>query len=91
MYLLGSVGGYRYQAELWKLWETGRLILHDLSSAELTRMAALMEKYRDTPMDLADASLVAVAESRSLQRIFTLDRDFYIYRLANGTALMVIQ
>lgn len=49
-----------------------------------------MEKYRDTPMDLADASLVAVAESRSLPRVFTLDRHFRIYRLANGSVLDVV-
>jgi predicted nucleic acid-binding protein len=54
-------------------------------------MAALMEKYRDTPMDLADASLVVVAESHSARRVFTLDRDFYVYRLADGTALEVIR
>jgi len=30
MYLL-EVGGYRYQAELWKLHQAGRLVLHDLT------------------------------------------------------------
>src|SRR5262245_51514129 len=64
MYLLGSVGGYRYQAALWGLWAPGRLDLHDLTPAEADRMAALMAQYHDTPMDLADASLVVVAESR---------------------------
>jgi predicted nucleic acid-binding protein len=91
MYLLGSVGGYQYQAELWRLWSAGRLALYDLTSGELERMAVLMEKYHDTPMDLADASVVAVAESLTLRRVFTLDRDFYIYRLADGTALEVIR
>ena len=91
MYLLGSVGGYRYQTALWRLWQAGRLALHDFDTSELERMVALMDKYRDTPMDLADASLVVVAESLSLRRVFTLDRDFYIYRLADGTALEVIR
>lgn len=90
MYLLGAVGGYRYQATLWHLRATGRLVLHDLTLVEADRMAALMEKYRDTPMDLADASLVAVAESCSLRRVFTTDTDFYIYRLADGSALEVV-
>lgn len=54
-------------------------------------MATLMEKYHDTPMEMADASLIAVAESRSLHDIFTLDSDFYIYRLADGSSLRVIQ
>jgi len=46
-----------------------------------------MERYRDTPMDLADATLVAVAEARGYRRIFTLDSDFTVYRTANGRSL----
>ena len=42
-------------------------------------------------MGLADASLIAAAESLSLRRVFTSDGDFYFYRLANGLALEVIQ
>jgi predicted nucleic acid-binding protein len=91
MYLLGAVRGHQYQAGLWRLWSAGRLALHDLTSSEMQRMAALMQKYRDTPMDLADASLVAVAESLSMRQVFSLDRDFYIYRLADGTAFEVIR
>ena len=66
MYLLGEAGGYRYQATFWGLYSEGKLLLHELTSAEMNLMASLMEKYRDAPMDLADASLVAVAESRAL-------------------------
>lgn len=91
MYLLGEVGGYPYQAALWNLRTTGRLILLDLSREEVDRMATLMEKYQDTPMDLADASLVAVAESRSLRRVFSVDKDFFIYRLSDGSALEVVR
>ena len=90
MYLLGEVGGYRYQAELWKLQQTERLILHVLTTTEIVRMSELMEKYYDVPMDLADASLVAIAETLSLPKIFTLDSDFRIYRLANGSVLEII-
>lgn len=90
MYLLSSVGGYPYQAALWGLRAAGRLVLHDLTLAEADRMATLMARYRDTPMDLADASLVAVAESRGLRRVFTIDSDFYIYRMADGAALDVV-
>ncbi|MBI4752876.1 PIN domain-containing protein [Candidatus Desantisbacteria bacterium] len=90
MYLLGEVGGYRYQVELWKLISIQRLVLHDLTTTEIESMSLLMEKYQDTPMDLADASLVVVAQQRSLRRIFTLDRDFYIYRLADGSVIDVL-
>jgi hypothetical protein len=50
-------------------------------------MVALMDKYKDRPMDLADASLVAAAERLGARRIFTLDSDFHIYRLADSSAL----
>lgn len=39
-----------------------------------------MQKYADTPMSLADATLVAVAEQLGLRRVFTLDSDFDVYR-----------
>lgn len=91
MYLLGAVGGYRYQAELWRLWTEGKVVLHDLLADELQRMEVLMAQYRDTPMDLADASLIAFAESRAFQQIFSLDSDFYIYRLTDGAVLNIIR
>ncbi len=40
-----------------------------------------MAKCADVPMDLADATLVALAEHRDENRIFTLDADFHIYRM----------
>jgi len=90
MYLLGEVGGSTYQGELWRLRAAGRLILLELRDAEVDRMAMLMDKYRDTPMDLADASLVAAAEARSFRRVFTLDSHFRIYRLQDGSILDVV-
>jgi predicted nucleic acid-binding protein len=49
-----------------------------------------MQKYADTPMDLADASLVAAAEAQRLHRIFTLDRDFRVYRIDGITPFEVV-
>lgn len=91
MYLLGAVGGYSYQAALWNLWSTGRLVLHEPTAMEAERMAALMGQYRDAPMDLVDASLVAAAENRGLKQILTNDSYFYAYRLANGSTLEVVR
>ena len=50
-----------------------------------------MPQYQYLPMDAADASLVAVAESRGFRRLFTIDSDFYIYRLAGGAVLEVVR
>jgi uncharacterized protein len=52
------------------------------SKESLTRASALMEKYRDVPMDFADATLVALAEETSAAEILTLDRrGFGTYRM----------
>ena len=59
------------------------LVLAEASPASNRRAAHLMERYADRPMDLADATLVVLAEERGLSRIFTLDGDFHIYRI-NG-------
>jgi len=40
----------------------------------------LLRKYRDVPIDLADACLVELANAVDSGRILTLDRDFEIYR-----------
>lgn len=79
MYLLGS--SWHGQKALWSRLEAGALMLAPLDEGDASRMRELMEKYRDLPMDLADASLVRVAEREDLTRIFTLDRrHFSVYR-----------
>lgn len=90
MHLLSSLGGYRSQAELWEFRRLNRLVFLDPISVDIDRMEVLMAKYRDTPMDLADASLVALAESRGIRRVFTIDSDFRIYRLQDGSVLEVV-
>ena len=80
MYLLGSAGGWTAQETLWKLVDRGDLQLVPLDDAVRDRTQALMAKYRDLPMDLADATLVAAAEALGVTRVFTLDRDFQVYR-----------
>lgn len=90
MYLLGRAGGAAGQQALWKLNISGRLDIAELSRAALQRSAALMAKYADRPMDLADATLVALAEERGERRIFTLDSDFRIYRIHGRTHFEII-
>ena len=55
-----------------------------LESGHLPRVLQLMQKYRDLPMDLADASLVILAETLDSGRILSTDRrDFHAYRWKN--------
>ena len=79
MYLLGE--SWPAQKALWSRVETAALLLATLDEGDAPRMRELMEKYRDQPMDLADAALVRVAEREGLTDIFTLDRrHFSFYR-----------
>ena len=80
MYLLARAGGIRAQQALWRLVSTDRLVVADLSPSAIDRSARLMDQYADRPMELADATLVALAEERGDRRIFTLDTDFQVYR-----------
>jgi len=65
---------------------SGAIELVELDTPILTRVIALMEQYEDLPMDLADATLVALAELQRTRWVFTLDRrDFSVYRLGRRT------
>jgi predicted nucleic acid-binding protein len=80
MYLLGRDVGWLGQKALWSYIENQDLLFYTLEASDILRMRSLMEQYQDLPMYLADASLVAAAESLNQRQIFTLDSDFYIYR-----------
>lgn len=64
------------------------LQVHDLAQPEpLREAAARMEKYEDTPMDYADATLILLAERLEALDVFTLDRrGFSTYRTRHGKA-----
>jgi uncharacterized protein len=90
MYPLARAGGATGRHALWTLVFSERLQIADLDRHALERSAALMDKYADRPMDLADATLVALAEQRGSRRIFTLDADFTIYRIHGRTRFEVV-
>jgi predicted nucleic acid-binding protein len=90
MYLLGRTEGWHGQEPLWRLTLREDLVIAQPSAAASKRAARLMERYADRPMDLADATLVALAEERRLKRIFTLDADFHIYRLHGRQAFEIV-
>jgi predicted nucleic acid-binding protein len=59
----------------------GDLILDFDLAAELPRILALVAKYADQPMDLADACVVRMSELAADSRVWTVDRtDFTAYR-----------
>ena len=60
--------------------ELGVLQVNFSLSAEIGAVKALMKKYKNVPMSLADACLVRMSETIKDSVIFTTDSDFHIYR-----------
>ena len=90
MYLLRSRGGPRYQNRLWAMTARKALVLHQHADTELARMQLLMERYDNMLMDLAHASLMVASEATGDRKIFTLDKNFRIYRFEDGTLFDVV-
>ena len=62
----------------------GAFSVFDLEQAHAPRLTELIERYVNLPMDLADASLVVLAEHLGHGRILSTDqRDFGTYRWKN--------
>lgn len=53
-------------------------------------LRALMRRYRDRPMSLADACLVRLSELHPGAKVFTLDCDFQIYRRHGNKVLPLL-
>lgn len=74
MYLLYRSNGDLGPQALWECISKEFVELADLPLPVMSRMQDLMEKYANVPMDLADASLIAVAEARGIRKIFCARR-----------------
>lgn len=59
----------------------GGLQIIDIHLSDLNRIIELSKKYKDIPMDLADASLVVLAEKNRVSNIISIDSDYDIYRI----------
>ena len=57
---------------------------------QLPDLRALMRRYRDRRMSLADACLVRLSELHRESRILTLDEDFHIYRRHGNKVIPVL-
>ena len=65
--------------------------LAELTSDDAPAISAILSKYRNLGLQLADASLVHLAGRERIRTVFTLDRrDFSLVRLARGQMLRLI-
>jgi len=71
--------------------DSGGAAVFEIDADGAKRMLRLLEKYRDRPMDIADASLVVLAERIGVNEILTIDRtDFDVYRLPSGRGFVQV-
>jgi predicted nucleic acid-binding protein len=88
LYLLGpSIKAQKYSIEF--ILKGGALIVPQ-SLDSLRRAMELIEKYKNIPMDFADATLIVLAEEMGITEIFTLDvKGFGTYRIFGKKAFKI--
>jgi hypothetical protein len=75
----------------WRFLRSGALELGSITDADLPALHELMSRYRDRPMDFADACLVHLAQCNSLSTIFTVDHnDFETYRIGSKKRFTIL-
>jgi predicted nucleic acid-binding protein len=71
--------------------ELGIYRILPLDESDLQSLSALVRKYRTLRPQLADVSLVHMANRESLDTVFTLDRrDFQVFRTAKGKRFQLL-
>lgn len=78
LYLLGRFP--KAQDALFGLLQNGALVVAFRLEEHVAALHRLLRKYRDTPMSLADACVVRMAEIHEDHSVLTLDSDFTVYR-----------
>ena len=75
---------------LFELLERGVIRIALAVQEEQADVRALMHRYRNRPMSLADACLVRLSETHPAGEVFTLDADFHIYRRHGNKVIPVL-
>ena len=77
--------------KLFAAFGAGLFELLPLESGALADIAAILRRYQDAGLQLADAALIHLAERENIRTVFTLDRrDFSIVRLKRNRILKLI-
>jgi len=88
MFLLAPYS--KAQDALLELVKNGALSVAFRIDEHIAALRRLQQKYRDTPMSLADACIVRMSEMHERHDILTLDSDFLIYRRHGRSPLPLI-
>lgn len=75
----------------WGFLRSGAVTILPIGDTDLPDVEALMKRYRDRPMDFADATLVRLGDRESLSTVFTIDHDdFETYRLTGRRRFRIV-
>jgi uncharacterized protein len=75
----------------WRFVRSGAVAVGAIANDDLSSLSALMLKYRDRPMDFADATLVHLAQREAIHLIFTIDHDdFEAYRVEGRKKFRIV-
>jgi len=80
----------RARDALFALLQNGALSVAFQIEEHADALRKLLQKYQDTPMSLADACVVRMAEIHERHAVLTLDSDFLVYRKNGRVPLTLI-
>ena len=75
------------QIDFLKWCEIGGIEVYNITQDEISNIRVMMEKYIDIPMDLADGTLMYIANKENIKNIVSIDSDFDIYRTLKKQSL----
>ena len=75
---------------IWNALRSGTVVVLPVGPDDMPDIEALMGRYRDRPMDFADATLVHAARREGLRTILTVDDDFLVYRIHGKRQFQVL-
>ena len=65
-------------------WVLDNIEIDGASETDLPGTIEVVQKYKDLPADLADASLVTLCERRGMSQVASINTDFDVYRLSRN-------
>lgn len=90
-YLLANHAGYSAQALLLEEVARGAYQLEPFAAADIEAAKAVVERYRDLRIGLADASIVVLAQRHGVREVLTLDeRHFRALRVGRRRRFRIL-
>jgi predicted nucleic acid-binding protein len=89
-YLLLERVGAAARASLLEEVKRGAYLLETMTGADIDRAQAIIERYADLGISLADASIVVLAERRRVRDVLTLDERHFRVVIVSGKPLRLL-